>query len=145
MNISNNTIVTNHDTVKTTSSATISLGGFADSDLITKQELCQCLGCSERTIQRMVDRFELPPACGFGCAQGLDRRENPSLVRQCRRTPGGGSGEGSAAATSFQVSFPAAGGVLTTRQHEVYSPYRFICYYKYMCMQGSYMAPSFVG
>ena len=66
MNISNNTIVTNLDTAKVTPSATISLGGFADDDLITKQELCQYLGCSERTVQRMVDRFELPPPVDLG-------------------------------------------------------------------------------
>ena len=56
MNISNNTIVTNHEG-NTPSLASISLGGFADSDMITKPELCKCLNCSERTLQRMVDRF----------------------------------------------------------------------------------------
>jgi predicted DNA-binding transcriptional regulator AlpA len=42
-------------------SATIGLRGFADGDLITKRELGKCLGCSDRTIQCMVERFELPP------------------------------------------------------------------------------------
>ncbi len=45
----------------TRSHATIGLHGFADGDLITKHELGRCLGCSGRTIQRMVERFELPP------------------------------------------------------------------------------------
>ena len=66
MNTSNNTIVTNHDAAKRASSATISLGGFADGDLITKQELGKCLGCSDRTLQRMVERFEIPPAMTLG-------------------------------------------------------------------------------
>ena len=66
MNISNNTIVTNHDVVKTAASATISLGGFADGDLITKPELCRCLNCSDRTLQRMVERFEIPPGMTLG-------------------------------------------------------------------------------
>ena len=97
MNISNNTIVTNHETAKTTSPATISLSGFADSDLITKQELCQCLGCSERTIRRMVDRFELPPPVDLGVrkvwivgkirgwfADAAERREAEAL-KEARR------------------------------------------------------------
>ncbi len=48
------------------SAATISLSGFADGDLITKQELCRCLHCSERTLQRMVERFEIPPPMTLG-------------------------------------------------------------------------------
>ncbi len=51
------------DTVLPTS---ISLGRFAGGDLITKQELAQCLGCSDRTLQRMVDRFEIPPPMTLG-------------------------------------------------------------------------------
>ncbi len=51
------------DTVSPTS---ISLGRFADGDLITKQELAQCLGCSDRTLQRMVERFEIPPPMTLG-------------------------------------------------------------------------------
>ncbi len=65
MNISNNTIVNGLNT--TGSSASINLGGSAESDMITKPELCKCLNYSERTLQRMVERFELPPAmtlCG---------------------------------------------------------------------------------
>ena len=51
------------DTVLRTS---ISLGRFADGDLITKQELGKCLGCSDRTLQRMVERFEIPPPMTLG-------------------------------------------------------------------------------
>jgi predicted DNA-binding transcriptional regulator AlpA len=52
--------------VETVSPNTISLGRFADGDLITKQELGKCLGCSDRTLQRMVERFELPPPMTLG-------------------------------------------------------------------------------
>jgi predicted DNA-binding transcriptional regulator AlpA len=58
----------NNDNTSSTNavaSATISLRGFADGDLITKRELGKCLGCSGRTIQRMVERFELPPPMGL--------------------------------------------------------------------------------
>ncbi len=40
---------------------TINLGRIADEDLITKRELCRAFACSERTLQRMVERFEIPP------------------------------------------------------------------------------------
>ena len=65
MNISNNTIVTNHE-ANAPSIASISLGGFADGDMITKRELCRRLGCSDRTLQRMVERFEIPPGMTLG-------------------------------------------------------------------------------
>lgn len=39
----------------------IGLGRYRDGDFITKKELGQALGCSERTLQRMVERFEIPP------------------------------------------------------------------------------------
>lgn len=39
----------------------IGLGRYQDGDFITKKELGQALGCSERTLQRMVERFEIPP------------------------------------------------------------------------------------
>ncbi len=65
MNINNNTIVTKHEG-NTPCIASISLGGFADSDMITKPELCKCLDCSERTLQRMVERFEIPPGVTLG-------------------------------------------------------------------------------
>ena len=66
MNISNNTIVTSLDTAKVAPAATISLGGFADGDMITNQELGECLNCSDRTLQRMVERFEIPPPMTLG-------------------------------------------------------------------------------
>ena len=40
---------------------TINLGKYADGDLVTKSELCRAFNCSDRTIQRMVERFEVPP------------------------------------------------------------------------------------
>ena len=39
----------------------VTLGRYADGDTITKRELCRSFGCSERTLQRMVERFEIPP------------------------------------------------------------------------------------
>lgn len=57
---------TNNTNTNTASAATISLAGFADGDLITKRELCKCLNCSDRTLQRMVERFELPPPMTLG-------------------------------------------------------------------------------
>lgn len=39
----------------------ISLDRFSDNDYITKVGMTQIFRCSERTIQRMVERFELPP------------------------------------------------------------------------------------
>ncbi len=39
----------------------INLSKYADSDVITKQELSRALGCCDRTIQRMVQRYEIPP------------------------------------------------------------------------------------
>jgi predicted DNA-binding transcriptional regulator AlpA len=51
---------------ETVSPTAISLSRFADGDLITKQELGKCLGCSDRTLQRMVERFEIPPPMTLG-------------------------------------------------------------------------------
>ena len=42
-------------------STLINLGKFADGDYITKKELCIAFKCSPRTMQRMVERFEIPP------------------------------------------------------------------------------------
>jgi predicted DNA-binding transcriptional regulator AlpA len=42
-------------------STLFTLGKFADEDYITKQELCEAFKCSPRTMQRMVERFEIPP------------------------------------------------------------------------------------
>ena len=39
----------------------ISLDRFSDNDYITKAGLTDVFYCSERTIQRMVERFEIPP------------------------------------------------------------------------------------
>lgn len=39
----------------------IGLGRYQDGDFITKKEMGRALGCSERTLQRMVERFEIPP------------------------------------------------------------------------------------
>ena len=33
---------------------------------MTKAELCRALNCSERTLQRMIERFELPPPMTLG-------------------------------------------------------------------------------
>lgn len=44
-----------------------SLGGYSDDDLLTKAGLAQLFKCSPRTLQRMVERFEVPPATPFGC------------------------------------------------------------------------------
>lgn len=43
------------------SAIVISLDRFSDNDYITKVGMTQIFRCSERTIQRMVERFELPP------------------------------------------------------------------------------------
>lgn len=39
----------------------IQLDRFSDGDYITKAGMTQVFDCSERTIQRMVERFEIPP------------------------------------------------------------------------------------
>lgn len=39
----------------------ISLDRFSDGDYITKAGMAEVFECSDRTIQRMVDRFEIPP------------------------------------------------------------------------------------
>ena len=39
----------------------ICLDRFSDGDYITKAGMSEVFSCSERTIQRMVERFELPP------------------------------------------------------------------------------------
>ncbi len=39
----------------------IELDRFSDGDYITKAGLTKVFDCSERTIQRMVERFEIPP------------------------------------------------------------------------------------
>ncbi len=39
----------------------MSLVKYDDGDYITKIGLAEAFGCSERTLQRMVERLELPP------------------------------------------------------------------------------------
>ena len=73
------------------------LGRFADGDLITKRELCRSFGCSERTLQRMVERYEIPPPTSLAgrkvwlvgkvktwIAEAVDRRE-ADAIREARR------------------------------------------------------------
>lgn len=65
----NSTVTANHEQAAegtgrsdpAASPAAISLGKYTADDFITKRELCGCFGCSERTLQRMVERFEIPP------------------------------------------------------------------------------------
>lgn len=40
----------------------MSLAKYDDGDYITKAGLAEAFGCAERTIQRMVERLELPPS-----------------------------------------------------------------------------------
>jgi len=37
------------------------LRGYTDDDFLTKRELCAIFKCAPRTMQRMVERFEIPP------------------------------------------------------------------------------------
>jgi hypothetical protein len=46
-------------------STLISLGGYSNDDYLTKKELCAVFKCGARTLQRMVDRFEIPPPVWF--------------------------------------------------------------------------------
>ena len=39
----------------------MSLAQYADGDYITKAGLAETFGCTGRTIQRMVERLEIPP------------------------------------------------------------------------------------
>lgn len=43
----------------------ISLGRYGNDDYLTKKELCAVFSCGPRTLQRMVDRFEIPPPVWF--------------------------------------------------------------------------------
>ena len=40
----------------------MSLDKYSDTDFITKPGLAAAFGCTERTLQRMVERFEVPPS-----------------------------------------------------------------------------------
>ncbi len=44
----------------------LGLSRYRDEDLLTKEELARALGCSPRTLQRLVGRFEIPPATYLG-------------------------------------------------------------------------------
>ena len=44
------------------SAACFHLGEYKDDDLLTKVGMMQAFKCSSRTLQRMVERFEIPPA-----------------------------------------------------------------------------------
>jgi predicted DNA-binding transcriptional regulator AlpA len=80
-----------------TPATTMNLGRYADSDLITKRELCRAFAWSERTLQRMVERFELPPPMSLAgrkvwivgkvkawLADAAERRETEAL-KEARR------------------------------------------------------------
>lgn len=44
----------------------ITLDQFPDDRLLTKPELAEILGCSPRTLNRMVEKFEIPPGVILG-------------------------------------------------------------------------------
>lgn len=44
----------------------ISLDNYGDTAYLTKPEMCRALSCSERTLQRMIERFEIPPPMTLG-------------------------------------------------------------------------------
>lgn len=44
----------------------LGLSRYRDEDILTKEELARALGCSPRTLQRFVQRFEIPPAVWLG-------------------------------------------------------------------------------
>ena len=75
----------------------INLGKYADHDLVTKQELCRVFACSGRTLQRMVERYEIPPPTSLAgrkiwlvgkvkawIAEAADRREEKA-IKEARR------------------------------------------------------------
>lgn len=44
----------------------ISLGKYRDDDYITKIGLAEAFGCTDRTLQRMVERLDIPPPMPLG-------------------------------------------------------------------------------
>jgi predicted DNA-binding transcriptional regulator AlpA len=44
-----------------TSEMVMSLGKYRDDDYITKVGLAEVFGCTDRTLQRMVERLDIPP------------------------------------------------------------------------------------
>ena len=94
--IDNSTGTENMKTVKAPVTL-MDLSRFADGDLITKRELCRSFGCSERTLQRMVERYEIPPPTSLAgrkvwlvgkvkawIADAADRRE-AEAIKEARR------------------------------------------------------------
>ena len=84
-------------TVAEAPATVINLGKYADTDLVTKQELCKAFSCSGRTLQRMVERYEIPPPTSLAgrkvwlvgkvkawIADAADRRE-ADAIREARR------------------------------------------------------------
>lgn len=50
----------------TGAASAISLDHYGDNAYLTKPEMCRAFSCSERTLQRMIERFELPPPMTLG-------------------------------------------------------------------------------
>ena len=46
-------------------STRITLDRIKDDQMLDKKELAEALGCSVRTLQRMVERHEIPPPIPF--------------------------------------------------------------------------------
>ncbi len=47
------------------SAACFTLGEYRDDDLLTKAGMAKIFKCTFRTLQRMVERFEIPPPTPF--------------------------------------------------------------------------------
>jgi hypothetical protein len=47
-------------------SLALDLAGYADGDYLTKAGMRRVFRCAGRSIQRMVDRFEIPPPASVG-------------------------------------------------------------------------------
>jgi predicted DNA-binding transcriptional regulator AlpA len=76
---------------------TINLGEYGDGTYLTKPEMGRVFNCSDRTLQRMVERFEIPPPMTLGgrkvwiagkvrawLADAAERREAEAL-KEARR------------------------------------------------------------
>ena len=50
----------------TVNAALITLDRFPDDRILTKTELAEALCCSPRTLNRMVEKFEIPPGIILG-------------------------------------------------------------------------------
>jgi predicted DNA-binding transcriptional regulator AlpA len=84
-------------TVASPATTTISLGNYGENAYLTKPEMCRAFNCSDRTLQRMVERFEIPPPMTLGgrkvwiagkvrawLADAAERREAEAL-KEARR------------------------------------------------------------